>query len=331
MMKIKVLSRADLQRALPMSAAIEAVKAGFMQLSTGQADVPLRTPLDITPHEGLTLFMPAYLTRSDELGLKVVSVFPHNPSRGLPIIHALVALFDAATGRPQAVMDGTYLTALRTGAASGAATDLLARQDAQVAGIFGAGVQGRTQLEAICQVRDIVKVKVFDMVPNQAQEYVAEMRGRDRPFPDDISVARSPQETAEGSDILCTATTSTSPVFAYRDLEQGVHINGVGSYTPEMQEIDVETVKKAKVVVDSREACWAEAGDLIIPMENGQIDREHVYAELGEIVSGAKPGRTNPDEITFFKSVGIAVQDVATASRALQAAESMGLGVEVDL
>jgi ornithine cyclodeaminase len=165
-MKIRVLSRADLERALPMSEAIEAVKAAFAQLSTGQADVPLRTPLDITPHEGLTLFMPAYLTGSDELGLKVVSVLPHNPSQGLPIIHALVALFDAATGRPQAVMDGTYLTALRTGAASGAATDLLAPQDAQVAGIFGAGVQGRTQLEAICQVRDVVKVKVFDTVPN---------------------------------------------------------------------------------------------------------------------------------------------------------------------
>jgi ornithine cyclodeaminase len=330
-MKIRVLSAADLQRALPMPEAIEAVKEAYLQLSTGQATVPLRTPLDIPRYEGLALFMPAYLASSDELGLKVVSVFPDNTSRGLPIIHALVALLDAATGRPQAVMDGTYLTALRTGAASGAATDLLACQDARVAAIFGAGVQGRTQLEAICHVRDIVEVRVYDSVPQKAEEYVAEMRERGDPIPKNITVARSPEEAAQGSDIICTATTSTTPVFADGDLKQGVHINGVGSYTPEMQEIDAETVQRAKVVVDSREACWAEAGDLIVPLEKGLIDREHIHAELGEIIAGAKPGRTTPHEITFFKSVGIAVQDVATASRALQAAERIGLGVEVEL
>ncbi len=330
-MRIRVLSRADLKRALPMSEAIEAVKEAYLQLSTGQATVPLRTPLDIPRHGGLALFMPGYLIRSDQLGLKVVSVFPDNRSRGLPIIHALVALFDAATGRPQAVMDGTYLTALRTGAASGAATDLLARQDAQVAAIFGAGVQGRTQLEAICHVRDIIKVKVYDLVPQRAEEYVAEMRARRHPIPEDITLARSPREAVDGADIICTATTSTSPVFANGDLKVGVHINGIGSYTPEMQEIDEETVRRAKVVVDSREACWTEAGDLIIPLQKGLIDREDIHAELGEIIAGAKPGRTTPQEITFFKSVGIAVQDVATASRALQAAERMGLGVEVEL
>jgi ornithine cyclodeaminase len=330
-MKIRVLAAADLQRALPMPEAIEAVKEAYLQLSTGQATVPLRTPLDIPRYEGLALFMPAYLASSDELGLKVVSVFPDNTSRGLPIIHALVALLDAATGRPQAVMDGTYLTALRTGAASGAATDLLACQDARVAAIFGAGVQGRTQLEAICHVRDIVEVRVYDSVPQKAEEYVAEMRERGHPVPEDITVARSPEEAVQGSDIICTATTSASPVFADQDLKGGVHINGVGSYTPEMQEIDAETVQRAKVVVDSREACWAEAGDLIIPLEKGLIDREHIHAELGEIIAGAKPGRTTPHEITFFKSVGIAVQDVATASRALQAAERIGLGVEVEL
>ncbi len=330
-MKIRVLSREDLRRALPMSEAIEAVKEAYVQLSTGQATMPLRTPLDITRYEGLVLLMPAYLMGSDELGLKVVSVFPHNTSRGLPIIHALVALFEAATGRPQAVMDGTYLTALRTGAASGAATDLLARHDAQVAAILGAGVQGRTQLEAICHVRDIVKVKVYDLVPQKAEEYVTEMRERGHPIPKDITTARSPREAVDGADIICTATTSTSPVFVDGDLKVGVHINGIGSYTPEMQEIDEETVQTAKVVVDSREACWAEAGDLIVPLQKGLIDREHIYAELGEIIADARPGRTTPKEITFFKSVGIAVQDVATASRALQAAERMGLGVEVEL
>ncbi len=330
-MKIRMLSGADVRRALPMADAIEAVKEAYLQLSTGHAALPLRTSLDITPHEGLALFMPAYLMTSDQLGLKVVSVYPHKPSQRLPTIQALVALFDAATGRPRAVMDGGYLTALRTGAASGAATDLLAREDARVAAIFGAGVQGRTQLEAVCQVRDIVRAKVYDTIPQKAEEYVAEMRERGHPIPEDIAVAGSPGEAVEGSDIICTATTSTRPVFADGDLQPGVHINGIGSYTPEMQEIDEETVGRAKVVVDSREACWAEAGDLIIPLERGQIDREHIYAELGEIIAGARPGRATPDEITFFKSVGIAVQDVATASRALEAAERMGLGVEVEL
>ncbi len=330
-MKIRVLSHSDVKRSLPMSDAIEAVKEAYLQLSIGQATMPLRTPLDVARHEGSALFMPAYLSRSDELGLKVVSVYHRNPSRGLPIIHALVALFDATSGRPQAVMDGTSLTALRTGAASGAATDLLARKDAQVAAIFGAGVQGRTQLEGICQVRDIAKVKVYDLVTERAHKYVAEMRERGHPIPKDITVATSPQEAVEESDVICTATTSTSPVFADRDLKRGVHINGVGSYTPEMQEIDGKTVQRAKVVVDSQEACWAEAGDLIIPLEEGMIDREHVHAELGEIVTGTKPGRVTPREITLFKSVGIAIQDVATASRALRAAQRMGLGVEVEL
>jgi alanine dehydrogenase len=330
-MKIRVLSQADLQRALPMPEAIEAVKEAYLQLSTGQAAVPLRTSIDVPRHEGLAVFMPAYLAGRDELGLKVVSVYPDNASRGLPMIHALVVLLDAATGCPLAVLDGTYLTALRTGAASGVATDLLARQDARGAAIFGAGVQGRTQLEAICHVREIARVKVYDTVAEKAQEYAAEMRARGHPIPEDITVARSPREALEGSDVICTATTSTRPVFADSDLEEGVHINGLGSYTPQMQEIPEETVKRAKVVVDSREACWAEAGDLIIPLEKGLFGRDQVHAELGEIIAATKPGRASAREITFFKSVGVAVQDVAAASRALQAAERMGLGVEVEL
>ncbi len=190
-----------------MAEAIQAVREAYVQLSAGQAVVPLRTPVPVDKHEGVTLFMPAYLTASDALGAKIVSVFPGNLERGLPTIHAVVIVVDAETGRPMALMDGTYLTALRTGAASGVATDLLARSDARVAAIFGAGAQARTQLEAVCTVRPIQTVWVFDPVPGAAAAYVAEMRMRSRPIPRGLRVAESPAQAVSQADVICTATT----------------------------------------------------------------------------------------------------------------------------
>jgi len=228
-------------------------------------------------------------------------------------------------------MDGTYLTALRTGAASGAATDLLARPDAHVAAVFGAGAQGRTQLEAVCQVRDIHRAWVFDVNTEAAARYADEMRSRGGRIPNDVRVASSPTEAVREADVICTATTSRAPVFADGDLRPGVHINAIGAFTPQMQEIPGEAVRRARVVVGSREACWAEAGDLIIPRDQGLITESHVYAELGEIVAGVKPGRASADEVTLFKSVGNAVQDVSVAREVLIQAEQLGLGVEVAL
>ena len=236
-MKLRVLSQNDVRRAVSMAQAIEIVKKAFAQLSAGEAVVPIRTQLEVVRHEGITLFMPAYLQESDDLGVKIVSVFPRNLERGLPTIHALVAVVDAETGCPVAVMDGTYLTALRTGAASGAATDLLARTDARVAAVFGAGAQGRTQLEAVCQVRDIEKAWVYDVNREAAEKYAEEMRRRGGRFPADIVVASSSSsEAVREADVICTATTATSPVFADADLKAGVHINAVGSDAPDKQE-----------------------------------------------------------------------------------------------
>jgi ornithine cyclodeaminase len=346
-MKLRVLSKQDVQQAVPMREAIEIVKGAFAQLSAGKAAVPLRTQLPVERHEGVTLFMPAYLSESDDLGVKIVSVFPRNLQMGWPTIFALVVVVEAATGRPLAVMDGTYLTALRTGAASGAATDLLARKDAEVAAIFGAGAQGRTQLLAVCQVRDIEKAWVYDINPQAAERYVQEMRGKGG-IPADLKVASSPAEAVREADVLCTATTSKTPVFAdgdpsgrasepalsgakRRSLKPGVHINAVGSFTPEMQEIPEQIVGRARIVVDSREACLAEAGDLIIPIRKGLITEGDIYAELGEIAVGIKPGRESAEEITLFKSVGNAVQDVSVARAVLTQAEKLGLGIEVEL
>ncbi|MBN1137595.1 MAG: hypothetical protein JXM73_13490 [Anaerolineae bacterium] len=330
-MKLRILSEADVRQAVTMAEAIQTVREAYIQLSAGQAVVPLRTPLPVDKRQGVTLFMPAYLAASGALGAKIVSVFPGNPERGLPTIHAVVVVVDAETGRPTAIMDGTYLTALRTGAASGVATDLLARSDARVAAIFGAGAQARTQLEAVCTVRHIETVWVFDPVPGAAAAYVAEMRMRSRPIPRGLRVAKSAAQAVSQADVICTATTSQTPVFDDADLKPGVHINGIGSYTPQMQEVPATTVARAKVVVDSRSASLAEAGDLLIPLNDGTISLEQIHGEIGEVAAGQIPGRESDGEITFFKSVGVAVQDVAVAGLILRRAAKLGLGAEVDL
>lgn len=330
-MKLRVLSAADVRRAITMAEAIQAVKEAYVQLSAGQAIVPLRTPVPVERREGVTLFMPAYLAESDAMGAKIVSVFPRNLAHGLPTIHAMVVVVNAETGEPKAIMDGTYLTALRTGAASGVATDLLARPDARVAAIIGAGAQARTQLEAVCTVRTVEKVWVLDANPETAALYVGDMRGRGQPIPGDLTIATSSAEALRGADVICTATTSRQPVFDDGDLKPGAHINGIGAYTPEMQEVPAETVARARVVVDSRSATLAEAGDLIIPIQKGMIAAGDIYGEIGEVAAGLIPGRQSPEEITFFKSVGVAVQDVAVAEAILRRAVELGLGLEVEL
>ena len=328
MAMIHVLTAEDVQRAVPIERAIDAVKDAFVQLSAERADVPLRTALDVPRHNGVTLFMPAYLSDDDAMALKIVSVFDDNPSKGLPLIHALVVVVDAQTGAPKAVMDGTYLTALRTGAASGAATDVLARPDARIAAVFGAGAQARTQLEAVCAVRAISEGWIYDIDPQRASAAADELGKK---LDIQVSVAETPATALGRADVVCTATTSSSPVFCDADVRPGTHINAIGAYTPQMQEIPPETVVRAKVVIDHHEAALAEAGDLIIPMEDGLITAEHIHAELGEVLSGARPGRESAEEITLFKSVGVAVQDVAAACAVLEAAQELGLGKEVAL
>ena len=328
-MDLHVLSAADVVTALPMAEAIGGMKYAFAQLSTGRADAPLRTHIKVED-VGATLVMPAFLADSGDLAIKIVSVFPNNPQLGLPTIHALVLALDTATGKPLALLEGASLTAIRTGAVSGAATDLLARQDARSVAIIGSGVQARTQLEAVCTVRDIREVRVFSLLPAQARRFAREMAGRG-PIPPLITVAEDANSAVREADIVCTATTSLTPVFDGDQLKPGAHVNGVGSFTPEMQENDLQTIKRSLVIVDSRSAALEEAGDLIIPLQNGDITLKHIAAELGEVVSGIHPGRTSPLQITFFKSVGVAVQDAAAASIAISNALSNGLGSKISL
>jgi ornithine cyclodeaminase/alanine dehydrogenase-like protein (mu-crystallin family) len=325
-----ILNAQDVRKALPMRDVIEAMKQAYASLSDGQAEVPLRTRLPIPSHDALAIFMPAYVhtTEADALAIKIVNIFPQNPSRGLPYIQAAVLAFDAASGNVSAMLEGSTLTAIRTGAGSGAAIDLLARKDSKVVAIFGAGAQGRTQLEAACAVRTIEKAWIFDSDPKRAEAFAKEMAGQGA-VPATLEPATTAQAAVKDADIICTATTATSPVFADADLKPGVHISGIGSYTPEMVEVPEETIVRASVFVDSRSAVLAEAGDLIQPMQKGLITEAHVRAELGEIILGRKAGRESETEITYFKSVGVAVQDAIAAQLALKNAKVMGLGQEI--
>jgi ornithine cyclodeaminase len=307
------------------------MKNAYASLSSGTAVVPLRTRLPIPGSEALSLFMPAFVDSEDgnALAIKVVSLFPNNPARGLAYIQAAVLVFDPETGRAIALLEGGSLTAIRTGAAGGAAIDLLARSDSKVAAIFGAGVQGRTQLEAACTARNIETVFIYDANPAKAQAFAAEMNGKGF-ITRDIRIAGSAKEAVEHADIICTATTSLRPVFQDREVKAGTHISAVGSYRPDMQEVPAETIERAKVFVDSRSASLEEAGDLIQPMQARLFNESHICGELGEVVLGRIPGRKSQDEITYFKSVGIAVQDAMAAQVALTNARKMNLGTEVD-
>ena len=322
-MHLRILSAADVRAATDMPAAIDAMRDAFGALASGRATVPVRLALE-TSH-GVSLFMPAHLEEPDRLAAKVVSVNPGNASKGLPAIHAVVLVLEADTGRPQALMDGTFLTALRTGAVGGLAADLMARADATTVALFGAGVQARTQLEAVRCVRDVEEVRVVSRSGDSADRLVDELEGIRARRVDDSD------EALAGADIVIAATSSSTPVFDGARVEAGTHVTGVGSYTTEMREVDTELIRRARVIVDQREAILEEAGDIAGPIADGAVDESVMVAELGDVVLGRIAGRTHDDEVTFFKSVGNAVQDVAVAARVLEAANRDGLGTTVEL
>ena len=320
-MPIRILSAADVRAALPMPKAIDAMRHAYGQLSAGTAVAPPRQ--HISTDKGVTLIMPAYLPERGEFGIKIVSVYDDNPNLNLPRITATVLVLDPATGSPKAFMDGASLTAIRTGAGGGLAADILARKDAKVVGLFGAGVQARAQLQAVMAVREITRVNLISRTQTSAEQFAAEIsEWRDAPA---VNLVSTPQAVVADADIVLCATTSATPLFDGNALQLGTHITAVGTFVPEKREVDTTTIRRShRIVVDSREACLEEAGDLIIP--NAEID-----AEIGEIVNGDKQGRQSDDEITFFKSVGVAVQDAVAGAAVLAAAEAEGFGTVVEM
>lgn len=331
-MTIRVLSSSDIDEALTAADAVEAMRAAFGEISAGTATVPVRGRLESA--RGVTLLMPAFLGRSPALGAKIVSVFPNN--RDHPAISGAVLLLDADTGRPRALLDGTRLTAIRTAAGSALSTELLAAPEADVLAVFGAGTQGHSHIELISATRPLREIRICARSLESAARLAADVVANLPLLPPSSQAERprvrpveTPSEAVDGASIVVAATTSRTPVFDGRELRPGAHVCGVGSFTPAMQEVDLATVRRARVVVDQREAAWEEAGDLIVPREAGDIGEDVIDAELGEIVNGTAPAGRDGRDLTFFKSVGNAAQDVAISETALRLAETRGLGAVV--
>ncbi len=325
-MDLLLLSADDLRMALPMTEAIEAMKQAFAAFSSGRATAPPRLHLDVASADGVVLSMAGHVPGAG-LAVKVVSVFPANAQRDLPTIHGLVLVLDEETGEPRALCDGAALTAIRTGAASGAATDLLARPDCALGALLGCGVQGRTQVQAVCCVRALREVRVFDLDAARVRQFITTVQPT---VEAKLIVAQSPEAAVDGAEIICSATPARRPLVHGDAVAPGAHINAVGSFTPDMAEWDAALIGRSRVFVDSREAAGLEAGELL-RAEQARATQRDAWTELGAVIAGAAPGRRSPDEITLFKTVGLAVQDAAAASRALAGARRQGLGAAVRL
>ena len=322
-MQLRILRADEVRACLDMRGAIDAMRTAFTQLSSGEAVVPDR--LAVPSENGISLFMPGYLPEEGWLAAKVVSVFAGNRDLGLPVVTAVVLVLDSKTGEPVALMDGTSLTALRTGAAGGLAAEILALEEASVLTVFGAGPQARTQIEAVRTVRPVREVRIVSLVRSESEALAAELEGVDVLLPDD------PGDAVAGAHVIVTATDSSEPVFPGERVGPGTHITAVGAFTPTMRELDAGLVARAKVVVDARSTVMEEAGDLVQAIRQGAFSLDRIHAELGEVASGDRPGRESPGEVTLFKSVGSAAQDAAAAGRILAAADRLGLGTTVEI
>lgn len=312
-MQLRMLDESTLRSLVDMPSAIAAVRDGFMALSGGGVDVPVRTAL--TSSDGVTLFMPAQLHDGTALGLKVVSVRPANRDLGLPAIHAVILMMDAETGIPAAVLDAEWLTSLRTGAASGVATALLARPEASVLAVVGAGVQAFHQVEAVAAVRPIESVRIVSK--GGASAGVLARRLLDDGIVAEAEAVSDAETAVRGADVVVTVTDSASPVVRADAVSPGTHVNAVGGYRTDMLELPVELMGRADlVIVDHRAAALAESGEVAAAIEAGVLQASDLV-ELGHVASGESPGRRSSDQVTVFKSVGNAVQDLVVARLAL--------------
>ncbi|WP_024621682.1 ornithine cyclodeaminase family protein [Metaclostridioides mangenotii] len=324
-----LLSKEDIKSIFTMKDAIEADKEAFRIFTEKKSVVPLRTNIPAPKHEGSLLFMPGYIEDIDCAGVKIVSVFPKNVEKGIPSTPATVLLLDGTTGEVCSILDGTYVTQIRTGAASGAAFDVLAREDAKIGALIGTGGQAESQLEAMIAARDLDEVRIFNRSLKKAQAFVDLMDKELASYDTKFLAVDNSDVAVDGADMIITVTNSNTPVFDGSKVKKGATISGVGSYQPNMQEIDPTTLTRAsKIFFDSEEAVLAEAGDFIKPLEAGIISKGDFTGELGSVINGSLVGRENDDEIIVFKSVGISVQDVVTAKMIYDKALELSVGTE---
>jgi ornithine cyclodeaminase len=324
--EIRILRGAEIKALLPMAACIDLMRRTMIVVSEGKAEIPLRTVM-LGAGRGMMGSMPGALAEPDCFGVKLLSLFPGNPAADLSSHLGLVLLFEPEHGRPVAMMDAAEITAIRTAAASGLATDLLARADAGDLAIFGAGEQAHSHLEAMLAVRPIRRVRVWSRTAAHAEAFAVSQSAR---WGVAIEAVADPRAAVTGADLICTVSASREPILEGAWVAPGAHLNVAGASRPDAVEIDTETVTRSRFFVDYRPSTRAEAAEYLRALATGAITEAHILAEIGEVASGAKSGREAPSDITLYRSLGIAAQDLAAAHFLLEAARAAGVGQTVE-
>lgn len=324
---IKLIKKSEIEKYFSMSEAIESMAAAFKSLSGGDCFVPNRYIISSGDNALTFLLKPAFMESRNKSSIKILTQKNKKTIPGIPTILGIVLLIDNITGEILSIMDGEYITALRTGAASGLATKYLSREDSKTAAIFGCGRQGRTQLEAVANVRNLEKIWIFDKSKENAESFIEEMKIK---IQADFEIAFN-TDVLQDADIICTATYSKSPLFSKNHLKNGVHINAVGSFKPEMQELDPQIIRSSLVYFDNKEDCINESGDIIKAIDDRQNLPLNIKGEIGELLLKRMEGRTSPEDITVFKSVGTAIQDFVVADEIYNKSVREKFGAEIKL
>jgi alanine dehydrogenase len=325
-MDILWLDQSDVKSVLDMSSTLSAVESGFREHGLKKVQMPPKSYLYFTEHNGDLRTMPSFMEEQDISGVKIVNVHPDNREKGLPTVMAVVVLNSTETGAPLAVMDGSYLTDMRTGAAGGVATKYLARRDSRVVGMVGVGDQARTQLLAISEVMDIDEVKITSRKPSSCDSFEKEMK---QAVNCDFTRKGSIEDVCD-CDVLVTTTPVRSPIVRSEWVRDGTHINAIGADAMGKQELESSLLKRSKVIVDDIVQA-SHSGEVNVSISSGAFSETDIYAELGEIVAGTKPGRESDEEITIFDSTGLAVQDLVTANMVYEKALEKGIGKKLEL
>ena len=327
-MKVLIANQEQVAALLPMNECIGVMEEALKMLAQGEALLPLRSSLPLPGGDNLMVLMPSYLGGIQAAGVKIITSFPGNYGSEYDTHQGVVLVFDTQYGLLRAIVDGTSVTAIRTAAVSGVATKLLARPDAGDLAIIGAGTQARTHLEAMLCVRRLRRVRVYSL-PIEGAHQFAQRESKRHGI--EIEVKTTAQEAVAGADLICTVTTAREPVVKGEWIAPGAHINAVGAFTPKTRELDSAAVVKARLYVDRRESTLHEAGEFLIPKAEGLIGDDHILGELGEVLLGRVPGRRSPDEVTLFKSLGLAIEDLASAHYILRKAQEQQLGTWVEI
>ncbi len=325
-MKTLIINHDEIKSLLPMAKCIELMAETLTAYSAGKVVLPLRPIMPLPDGKSLLAMMPAFHQPNEALGIKVLSLFPKNHGTNFDAHQGAVLLFSADNGFLQAVMDAAQITAIRTAAASGAATQVLSRQNAKTLAIFGSGVQAETHLEAMTTVREIERVKIWSRTTANAKAFANLSREK---YSCEFIVCKTGEEAALESDIICTTTAATEPVLRGDWIAPGTHVNAIGASQPRYRELDAGAVAKSKLYVDSRLSAENEAGEYLLPLQSGEIDKNHLLGEVGEILLERIQGRTSESEITLFKSLGIAAEDVVSAQHIYREAMRQNIGQKV--